>query len=272
MSEHVLATMNESVSYEYSSNHKALDLIPSDGGETDIIAFYEGTVEVAVSNEKYTNHNSTGNATYGNYVIIKHPNGYKTLYAHLKYGSVSVKVGNYVSKGQRIATIGQTGNAYGVHLHFEIRGPDNVRVNPNDYLWKENNVFISNDNIDNSLNNEDEVSDTANASDDSVLTVNEDEVQNGDEDKIVDEEEKVNSDTKETLKNENVNLNNDDYLKNTSYVGGSIVDGLKSLSEDSSFDHRAVLAWANGIDEYVGSFEQNVLLLKLLKSGELINA
>ncbi|HCX65294.1 MAG TPA: hypothetical protein DHN33_08815, partial [Eubacteriaceae bacterium] len=56
---------------------------------------------------------------YGNTVIIDHGNGYKTLYAHLR--SISVRVGQNVSKGEYIAAMGTTGNSSGNHLHFEIQ-------------------------------------------------------------------------------------------------------------------------------------------------------
>lgn len=291
MTEHVLATMNERISYGFSSEHMALDLVPENGGDTDAIAFAEGTVEVAVNNVRYTNHNSKGNATYGNYVIIKHPNGYKTLYAHLKYGSILVNAGDYVSKGQRLATIGQTGNAYGVHLHFEIRGPDNKLVNPNDYLFRNNTAFSPNESTENSslenTNKNTTVSENNNNTNTSNIKTDatnedkqafKDKMDNtkgnieGNSNNSIDANETANFSNEITDNNETVKVNNDDYLKNTSYTGGSIVDGLKGLSEDSSFDHRAILALANGIDNYVGSFSQNVFLLKLLKTGELVRA
>lgn len=51
-------------------------------------------------------------------VIIDHGNGFKTLYAHAS--SLAVSVGDKVYQGQHISNIGQTGRAYGPHLHFEI--------------------------------------------------------------------------------------------------------------------------------------------------------
>ena len=56
---------------------------------------------------------------YGNYVLILHDSTYSTMYAHLS--SVSVSVGDYVSQGQVIGYIGNTGFSTGAHLHFEVR-------------------------------------------------------------------------------------------------------------------------------------------------------
>jgi murein DD-endopeptidase MepM/ murein hydrolase activator NlpD len=56
---------------------------------------------------------------YGNLVLIKHENGFVSAYAH--NGSLSVKRGEQVKRGQVIATSGQTGNVTSPQLHFEIR-------------------------------------------------------------------------------------------------------------------------------------------------------
>lgn len=58
---------------------------------------------------------------YGNYVKIDHGEGYSTLYAHQKAGSISVRVGDTVKKGQKIGEVGTTGNSTGNHLHWEVR-------------------------------------------------------------------------------------------------------------------------------------------------------
>ncbi len=70
---------------------------------------------------------------YGNYVVISHGNGFKSLYAHLS--SYNVKVGDWVKKSQKIAKMGNTGSSTGTHLHFEIQIND-VPTNPTKYLEK----------------------------------------------------------------------------------------------------------------------------------------
>lgn len=56
---------------------------------------------------------------YGNFVVIEHPNGYQTLYAHLD--RVLVTVGERVQQLELIGVVGSTGLSTGPHLHFEIR-------------------------------------------------------------------------------------------------------------------------------------------------------
>ena len=61
---------------------------------------------------------------YGNCVMILHPNGFLSLYAHNQ--RTLVPAGQRVRRGERIALVGQTGYAWGPHLHFELR--DNGRL------------------------------------------------------------------------------------------------------------------------------------------------
>lgn len=56
---------------------------------------------------------------YGNVVEIDHGNGLKTLYAHLN--DILVAVGDYKTKGEPVGFMGETGNATGPHVHFEVR-------------------------------------------------------------------------------------------------------------------------------------------------------
>jgi len=61
----------------------------------------------------------------GNYVIIKHAEGEYSSYFHLREKSVRVKVGDNVQKGQHIGDVGNTGDSFEVHLHFQLNdSPD----------------------------------------------------------------------------------------------------------------------------------------------------
>lgn len=59
------------------------------------------------------------NSSYGNLVILRHPNGLETYYAHMS--RLDVKPGDYVSAGDKLGLGGNTGRSFGSHLHFEIR-------------------------------------------------------------------------------------------------------------------------------------------------------
>lgn len=68
---------------------------------------------------------------YGNLVLIRHPNGFVTAYAH--NGALMVKRGQSVSRGQEIATSGQSGNVASPQLHFELR-KGATPIDPTPYL------------------------------------------------------------------------------------------------------------------------------------------
>lgn len=68
---------------------------------------------------------------YGNLIIIRHSDGFATVYAHLS--SMAVKKGQFVARGQRIGKVGATGHARGPHLHFEIR-KGQIPIDPLQYL------------------------------------------------------------------------------------------------------------------------------------------
>lgn len=71
---------------------------------------------------------------YGLVVILKHPGNYRSVYAHAS--KLSVRKGQFVEKGQKIAEVGSTGRSTGPHLHFEIREKETPR-NPMVYLPRE---------------------------------------------------------------------------------------------------------------------------------------
>ncbi len=77
----------------------------------------------AAAGEVIISRGSGWNGGYGNYVVIRHPNGVQTLYAHNNTNLVGV--GEFVEAGQQIATMGNTGRSTGPHLHFEVRGARN---------------------------------------------------------------------------------------------------------------------------------------------------
>jgi len=63
----------------------------------------------------------------GNYVVINHNAGYRTLYGHLN--TIRTRTGAYVASGERIGDVGNTGQSTGSHLHFTVY-KNGVTVNP----------------------------------------------------------------------------------------------------------------------------------------------
>ncbi len=94
--------------YRWGALHDAID-IAGCGYGSNIFAAKDGIV--VQSSYKYDN---------GEFITIDHGNGYYSLYAHMVSGSRRVKVGDYVVKGQVIGSMGMTGAATGVHVHFAI--------------------------------------------------------------------------------------------------------------------------------------------------------
>lgn len=93
--------------------HNGVDLADPVG--TPIHAAAGGTVIIART--------SGWNGGYGTYVVIKHPKGTQTLYAHMS--KITVATGEAVTQGEVIGYVGMTGRSTGPHLHFEVRGAVN---------------------------------------------------------------------------------------------------------------------------------------------------
>lgn len=75
--------------------------------------------------------------SYGTHVIIDHHDGTCTIYGHGIRGSLMVSQGQTVKQGQTIMKVGNTGNSFGAHLHFEVRVAPyewGNRVDPRNYL------------------------------------------------------------------------------------------------------------------------------------------
>ncbi len=106
--------------YPSGGVHHGIDICVEGGSYgKNIVAVQAGTVLIA----------GWGNS-YGNYVLIDHGNGFSTLYAHAS--RLVVSKGQTVTKGQKIAEIGSTGNSTGPHLHFETR-VNGTRIDPLKY-------------------------------------------------------------------------------------------------------------------------------------------
>lgn len=82
-----------------------------------VVAAYPGEVTMSRYNK----------GGYGNYVLIKHPNGIETLYAHLS--KRRLKVGDKVFPGDIVGLAGNSGRSSAAHLHFEIRYGE-VNIDP----------------------------------------------------------------------------------------------------------------------------------------------
>ena len=102
------STISSPFGWRWGSLHDGTD-IAGCGYGSNIFAAESGTV--ATVSYKYDN---------GQYITIRHDNGYYTMYAHLCSGCTYVKQGDRVQRGQAIGGMGQTGFATGVHLHYSI--------------------------------------------------------------------------------------------------------------------------------------------------------
>ena len=100
--------------------HAGVDFAGKDGSE--IISVAAGVVTWAARR-----------SGYGLLVEINHGNGYSSRYAHCK--ELSVKVGDVVSKNQKLAFMGSTGRSTGPHVHFEVL-KNNRQVDPARFIYR----------------------------------------------------------------------------------------------------------------------------------------
>lgn len=75
-------------------------------------------------------------ASWGNYVKIRHTNGYYSRYAHIEKGTIPVSVGDEVYASTIIGRIGNSGYSFGAHLHFEVSltSSSATRIDPTPFL------------------------------------------------------------------------------------------------------------------------------------------
>lgn len=89
--------------------HNGIDIAGGDDTGQPVLAFMDGIVSYSQFNE----------GGYGYMVIIKHQNGWTTYYAHLD--ELGLPEGTKVRAGQKIGSLGNSGDSTNPHLHFEIR-------------------------------------------------------------------------------------------------------------------------------------------------------
>ena len=104
--------------------HEGLDLAAAEG--TPIVAMQAGEVVAA---------DSVGAGSLGKHLTLRHADGVEMCYAHCQ--TVTVTAGDLVSVGQTVATVGQTGQVTGAHLHWEIRQNGQL-VDPANWLLAQN--------------------------------------------------------------------------------------------------------------------------------------
>ena len=98
--------------------HYGTDLAALSGD--DILCFAEGTVTEVGEDDNH-----------GNFIRVKHPDGFETMYAHC--GTIYVREGQKVAAGEKIGLVGMTGKVTGPHLHFELT-KNGQYLNPEFYM------------------------------------------------------------------------------------------------------------------------------------------
>ncbi|EMM75635.1 peptidase, M23 family [Leptospira santarosai str. 2000030832] len=120
-------TRNDGTTYT-SVPHSGLDQPQASGTPVPVVA--DGRV-IALSRNYENNQNGGG---YGAFVLVQHNNGIFTLYGH--NSNVLVNIGDTVTRGQVISNVGNSGNSFGAHMHYEVRTGFNV--DPRAYISQTN--------------------------------------------------------------------------------------------------------------------------------------
>ncbi len=126
--------------------HKGVDIGYSKNEEENKVYANSLGIVYEIQEGLDRNINALGSETWGNFVLIKHPNGMYTRYAHLKKGTIQVKPKQKVDSNTYLGIMGESGLTYGRHLHFEVSTGYNskFRINPTKYLtesvYEENTI------------------------------------------------------------------------------------------------------------------------------------
>lgn len=251
------------ITQKYSLSHPAIDIVGENNTLDYVTAHSNGTI-IEIQDGQNNGKGTTGKKAYGNYIKIQHNNKYMTLYAHLEKG-IKLRKNQLVSAGQQIGYMSDSGNAYGKHLHFEVF-KNNKKINPTEFL----NKNFSEINLNYQIGTKVTIKNVYKSStSNKALTplINE-----GTITKIIPNARNpylLNNGQIGWINDESVIIKNNQYLSNKSYQGTSIVDALKEIDIDSSFNNRKKIAKKNNINNYQGAAEQNIKLLQLLKIGKL---
>ncbi len=106
------------ISTLFSGGHPGIDIDEFPNGGNPVVAVAPGTVSFA---------GGSMCCSYGLYVVVRHADGYSSLYAHLN--SIAVQEGQEVGQGRELGRSGNTGFSTGAHLHFELK-KDGAPLNP----------------------------------------------------------------------------------------------------------------------------------------------
>ncbi|WP_293768585.1 M23 family metallopeptidase [uncultured Corynebacterium sp.] len=112
----------------WGAQHNGIDVANSVG--TPIVAVMDGTVI-----------NSGPAQGFGNWIRIKHDDGSVSVYGHMRASDLLVSVGDRVTAGQQISSIGNEGQSTGPHLHFEIHPDGTTPVDPQQWFAEQGISF-----------------------------------------------------------------------------------------------------------------------------------
>ena len=115
-----------------STFHSGIDFTPGEGVPIEAVA--DGVVVGS----------SVADGSWGTHVTIEHDvDGviYRTSYAHMQSGSMTLQPGDSVARGQVIGRVGNTGQSFGAHLHCTVQTADGTFINP--LPWMNEHVNIA---------------------------------------------------------------------------------------------------------------------------------
>lgn len=129
----VIPFSTQRITNPYGNGHNGIDLgWRADESQNVVFANSLGTVYATLDNIP---NGSEAGGGWGNYVLVRHDNGMFSRYAHLQNG-LRVSAGQRVDENTPLGVIGDSGRAYGRHLHYEVQTGEssNTRIDPTPYL------------------------------------------------------------------------------------------------------------------------------------------